>query len=97
MRIDLAPITVKPPFVLRCLARLIGGDAVPHWKTYITFSICKSSDLRDHPFGNNLADKRYAPSLLIPRFAADVESQIYFLEIDIKGIETEPKSLVWRN
>src|SRR5580692_4517591 len=73
-RIEPAPRAVELPLILGRLGRSTHIDAVLHGKADVILSICKSSNLRYRPLGNNFGNENYTSPVLAPFFAANVES-----------------------
>src|SRR5271163_672495 len=84
LRIEPAPRAVELPPVLHRLGLSIHIDAVPHRKADVVFSIRESGDLCHCPPGNNFGDKNQTSAILVPGIAANVESQVYLVEMGVK-------------
>src|SRR5258707_15157835 len=93
MLMEPVPSAVGLPRMLSCFANSIRFDAVPHGTAGVILSVNKSRDLRDRPLGDNLGHKDHASSVLIALFATDVESQVYFVKIGMKGNTKRTKQL----
>ncbi len=88
---ELAPFAVNLPLILDRLPQLLGLNVVPHRKACIVFAIYESGGCRNRASGHNFGDKNHSPSVFAALFPANVEAQIYLIEIGMKRHRDTPK------
>src|SRR5260221_14447887 len=87
----MAPVISDLPSILTLLFRPIRANVVLHRQAYIVLTVYKASDSRDCLLGHNFGDEHDASSVFVTLLATHVETEVYLIEVRMKGDRDGPK------
>jgi hypothetical protein len=86
-----APLVVYPPLVLDRSSQSLDAKMVLHRNVHIIFTRYDASNFCDCLSGDNFGYEHNTPSVFSALVAANVEAEVYFIKIRMKGDSDSPE------